>query len=52
MYSPMLTREKFGRESPKSKVWILIASCAAICYAGYNYWGGINTGNVIATKAN
>ena len=50
LYSPMLTREKFGKDVAKSKRWILIASNAAIFYAGFNYYGGINKGNVIAGK--
>ena len=46
----MLTREKFGRDVAKSRRWIVVAACAAALYAGYNYWGGVNKGNVIATK--
>ena len=50
LYSPMLTREKFGKDAPKSKRWIMFAFMAALLYTGYNYAGGINKLNAIATK--
>ena len=50
LYSPMLTRRKFGKDGPKSRRWIIFALMSALGYSGYNYMGGINKLNPIATR--
>ena len=50
LYSPMLTRRKFGEDVPKSKRWILIGLMAAIFYTMLNYFGGLFKGNAISGK--
>ena len=46
----MLTREKFGREQPKSKMWILYGLLAALFYSLFNYYCGLYKGNAISGK--
>ena len=50
LYSPMLTRKKFGKEVPKSRRWIQFALGASIMYTGYYYLGGINKMSALSTK--
>ena len=46
----MLTGAKFGRDSHKSKRWIVIALCAAVFYAAFGYFCGQYRGNAISGK--
>ena len=50
LYSPMLTRKKFGRDQSKSKIWLLHGFLAAFFFTVFNYFNGQFKGNSISYK--
>lgn len=50
LYSPMLTTEKIGKQTSKSRMWIVYGLLGACFYCLFGYCCGLYKGNAISGK--